>query len=173
MMAVRELTDSINSVSVITGRRRKRAGFGKGVSMKLFTYGIDIGFRHCDPAGIVFYPRYFEMMNDAIEIFFRDVVKWPFSQMHAVDRRGIPAVSINLNFAAPGRLGDRLDWQMRVIRLGKSSAVIGHQAKIGDVDVLSGDTTIVHTDLDRMSALVWTDDVRTVLAHYCDDGEGD
>ena len=141
--------------------------------MKLFTYGIDIGFRHCDPAGIVFYPRYFEMMNDAIEIFFRDVVKWPFSQMHAVDRRGIPAVSINLNFAAPGRLGDRLDWQMRVIRLGKSSAVIGHQAKIGDVDVLSGDTTIVHTDLDRMSALVWTDDVRPVLAHYCDDGEGD
>ena len=71
MMAVRELTDSINSVSVIAGRRRKRAGFGKGVSMKLFKYAIDIGFRHCDPAGIVFYPRYFEMMNDAIEIFFR------------------------------------------------------------------------------------------------------
>ena len=26
-------------------------------------------FRHCDPAGIVFYPRYFEMLNDCVEAF--------------------------------------------------------------------------------------------------------
>ena len=37
--------------------------------MKVFSFSQDIGFRHCDPAGIVFYPRYFEMMNDAVELF--------------------------------------------------------------------------------------------------------
>ena len=42
--------------------------------MKLFRQSQDITFRQCDPAGIVFYPRYFEMMNDAIERFFSDIV---------------------------------------------------------------------------------------------------
>ncbi|MFD1807906.1 hypothetical protein ACFSHQ_06310 [Gemmobacter lanyuensis] len=30
---------------------------------------IQIEFNHCDPAGIVFYPRYFEMTNSVIENF--------------------------------------------------------------------------------------------------------
>ena len=34
--------------------------------MKRFRQSQEITFRQCDPAGIVFYPRYFEMMNDVI-----------------------------------------------------------------------------------------------------------
>ena len=139
--------------------------------MKVFSFSQDIGFRHCDPAGIVFYPRYFEMMNDAVELFFRDAVDWPFSRMHAVDRRGIPAVSAHLDFKSPGRLGDQLDWTLRVSRLGRSSATMMHQAMIGDTEILSGRTTIVHTDLDKMGALAWTDDVRGTLAAYVTAGE--
>ena len=33
-----------------------------------------IEFNHCDPAGIVFYPRYFEMTNSVVENFFADEV---------------------------------------------------------------------------------------------------
>ena len=33
-----------------------------------------IEFNHCDPAGIVFYPRYFEMTNHVCENFFREAV---------------------------------------------------------------------------------------------------
>ena len=32
-----------------------------------FTAEMTVAFRHCDPAGIVFYPRYFEMINDFVE----------------------------------------------------------------------------------------------------------
>ena len=139
--------------------------------MKVFSFSQDIGFRHCDPAGIVFYPRYFEMMNDAVELFFRDGVDWPFSRMHAVDPCGIPAVSAHLDFKSPGRLGDQLDWALRVSRLGRSSATMMHQAMIGDSEILSGTTTIVHTDLDKMGSLAWTDDVRGVLAAYVNEVE--
>ena len=106
-----------------------------------------------------------------MELFFRDGVDWPFSRMHAVDRRGIPAVSANLDFKSPGRLGDQLDWALRVSRLGRSSATMMHQAMIGGTEILSGTTTIVHTDLDKMGALAWTKDVRGVLAAYVNDGE--
>ena len=34
---------------------------------------LPIRFRHCDAAGIVFYPRYFEMMNDLVEDWFAEL----------------------------------------------------------------------------------------------------
>ena len=33
--------------------------------------------------------------------------------------------------------------------------------------VVSGCTTVVHTDLDRMKSLPWTAEVRSVLSDYC------
>ncbi len=41
---------------------------------------IRVEFNHCDPAGIVFYPRYFEMANSVVENFFRDEVDYPFAR---------------------------------------------------------------------------------------------
>src|SRR5260370_493059 len=35
-----------------------------------FVSQVQVLFRHCDPAGIVFYPRYFEMVNDLVEEWF-------------------------------------------------------------------------------------------------------
>lgn len=39
----------------------------------LFTFTQKVLFKHCDPAGIVFYPRYFEIINDCIEAFFEQI----------------------------------------------------------------------------------------------------
>ena len=135
--------------------------------MKRFRQSQEITFRQCDPAGIVFYHQYFEMMNDAIERFFRDIVDWPYRQMHGTDRRGVPAVSANMEFMMPARLGDRLDWQLSVDRLGRSSATFRLQAYLDETAVVSGCATIVHTDLDRMKSLPWTAEVRSVLLDYC------
>ena len=135
--------------------------------MKRFHQTQEITFRQCDPAGIVFYPRYFEMMNDAIERFFRDIVGWPYRQMHGTDRRGVPAVSANMEFVMPARLGDLLDWQLSIDRLGRSSATFRLVACLDKTAVVSGSTTIVHTDLERMKSLPWAADVRSVLADYC------
>ena len=35
-----------------------------------FVSQVEVRFRHFDPAGIVFYPRYFEMINDFVEEWF-------------------------------------------------------------------------------------------------------
>jgi hypothetical protein len=44
---------------------------------------IRVEFNHCDPAGIVFYPRYFEMTNSVCENFFREVVGYSYHAMMA------------------------------------------------------------------------------------------
>lgn len=128
-------------------------------------------FQHCDPAGIVFYPRYFEMLNWMVERFFDEAVGWPFSQMHSLDRRGIPAVSVSAEFRSPARLGDVLDWQLTVRSVGRASAAIDLTAMVGDRQVVEGLVKIVHSDLDKMRSLGWTDQVRARLEAYLLPGE--
>ena len=54
---------------------------------------IRVEFNHCDPAGIVFYPRYFEMTNSVCENFFREVVGYSYHAM-MVDGIGVPMARI-------------------------------------------------------------------------------
>ena len=81
-------------------------------------YPID--FNHCDPAGIVFYPRYFEMTNHVCENFFREAVGVSYGEMMR-QRSGVPTVRLETDFRAPSRLGDVLEVTLDVLRLGTSS----------------------------------------------------
>lgn len=86
----------------------------------LYHRRFPIEFNHCDPAGIVFYPRYFEMTNHVCENFFREAVGVSFGAMMA-QGAGVPTVRIETDFRAPSRLGDVLDVSLEVLRLGGSS----------------------------------------------------
>lgn len=77
-------------------------------------------FKHCDPAGIVFYPRYFEMINDTVEWFFSDCLKMPFEHIH-LDGSGVPTVEINTRFHAPSRHGDMLQIALTPLNIGNTS----------------------------------------------------
>lgn len=90
----------------------------------VFRNTVQVRFGHCDPAGIVFYPRYFEMLNDLVEDWFAQALDWPFDVMHAIDRAGMPTAALDCRFHAPSRLGDRLTRELRVAHLGESSCVL-------------------------------------------------
>jgi 4-hydroxybenzoyl-CoA thioesterase len=79
-----------------------------------------IEFNHCDPAGIVFYPRYFEMTNHVCENFFREAVGVSYADMMH-QGSGVPTVRLETDFRAPSRLGDVLEVTLDVLRLGTSS----------------------------------------------------
>lgn len=85
-----------------------------------YTRQIRIEFNHCDPAGIVFYPRYFEMANSVCENFFREEVGVPYAEMTA-SGHGVPIRHIEADFRIPSRLGELLDWVLHVERVGASS----------------------------------------------------
>jgi 4-hydroxybenzoyl-CoA thioesterase len=91
---------------------------------------IQIEFNHCDPAGIVFYPRYFEMVNSVIENFFADVVGRSFAAMHNEGgRNGVPTVAMEAVFQRPSRLGDKVRFTLRVERVGGSSVKMGSRGR--------------------------------------------
>lgn len=123
---------------------------------------IAVEFNHCDPAGIVFYPRYFEMTNSVTENFFADVVGRSYAQMTMRDRNGVPTVKIDANFRAPSRLGDRLDFTLDVVRLGTSSVTLAIEGGGDGVVRLQVELTLVWIGADGR-ALPWPGDMRARL----------
>lgn len=99
-------------------------------------------FKHCDPAGIVFYPRYFEMMNDCVEAFFADALAWPFETMHPDS--AVPTAAISTEFTAPSRHGDRLSLTLRVERIGGASLGLSITAAADGEDRFHTRSTLVH-----------------------------
>ncbi len=98
-------------------------------------------FKHCDLAGIVFYPRYFEMINDCVEEFFEIALNYSYQKLHLIG--GIPTARIDTVFKAPSRIGDLLEIELRVKRLGGASADLEFTARCGDEVRFSASSTIV------------------------------
>lgn len=134
--------------------------------MAAFDWRIRVRFRHCDPAGIVFYPRYFEMANDVVESFFDEGIGWAFHRMHGPDRLGVPMGRISARFTNPSRVGDVLDWRLAVTRVGTASASLALAAACAGQPRLTVEGTIVLIDLDAMKSRPWPDAIRAKLSAY-------
>jgi 4-hydroxybenzoyl-CoA thioesterase len=90
----------------------------------IFTCQKLIRFAHCDPAGIVFYPRYIELCVEAVEDWFTHGIGVDFATLHEEHRLGIPAVHLDVNFITPSRHGDLLDFKLTVAHIGNSSMTL-------------------------------------------------
>lgn len=86
-----------------------------------FCVTIPVRFGDCDPAGIVFYPRYFEMFNSVVEDWCAQCLGMSFRDMHMEHGIGLPTVHIETDFVAPSQLGDLLQAQLTVDRIGGAS----------------------------------------------------
>lgn len=98
-------------------------------------------FKHCDPAGIVFYPRYFEMINDCVEAFF-DHLGHPFETLHKTG--AVPTAEISTRFTAPSRHGNLLRLGLDVTRLGRSSLGLTLTAQCAGETRFTASSTLVY-----------------------------
>ncbi|MEM9578580.1 MAG: thioesterase family protein [Pseudomonadota bacterium] len=106
-----------------------------------FSYPQKVLFKHCDPAGIVFYPRFFEIINDAVEAMFSEALGWPFEEIHP--EAGVPTAAFNVRFKAPCRHGDHLVLRLELTRLGGSSLSLTTRAMRQDTLCFEADQTLV------------------------------
>ena len=89
-----------------------------------FEFSVPLRFAHCDAAGIGYYPRYLELCDAAIEDWTAAVLHVSRRTMHCEMQLALPTVQMNATFERPGRLGDRLDFQLTVERLGRTSVAL-------------------------------------------------
>ncbi len=102
--------------------------------MPAFQREIPVRFGHCDPATIVFYPRYFEMISALVEDWFEDGLEASAPGM--MYHRGIvtPTVHFTVDFLNAAWFGDRLTFNLWVKKIGRTSCELlieaSHQGKV-------------------------------------------
>lgn len=125
-----------------------------------FTSTQLVRFAHVDAAGIVFYPRYFEMLNAAVEDYFAQAIGVDFARMHLQRGLGVPTVAVQATFASPSKLGDLLDFRLSVQRVGRSSMDLVAEVVCGGEKRLVASATLVCMNLEAGRSVAWPDDMR-------------
>jgi len=136
----------------------------------MFTKKETIRFKHVDFAGIVFYPRFLEMLNDLVEDWFDEALERPFSKMHDTGN-GIPTVDLKVQFKKAAKIGDELQKSLWVISIGSASVSCGFRFTHADGAVcLEGEVTLVNVVIDKTSggikAETFSNEIRNNIEKY-------
>jgi 4-hydroxybenzoyl-CoA thioesterase len=133
---------------------------------KVFVREYPILFSHCDPAGIVYYPRLFDLLHTAMEDWFTYGIEERFADLLMRRQLGTPTVSTKIDFLSPARFGDMLRIELAVARLGRSAIELRYAAFVGDRAVLRADHTICIFSRETHRALPIPDDLRARMETY-------
>ena len=136
--------------------------------MSAFITKHQVRFSEIDAAGIVFYPRFIEMINDVIEDWFAGPLQFPFSEMHLGEHVGIPTRTINCEFFAPSYLGDELEFELVVLRLGNSSVSLEIIGSFKGEKRLACNLTFIHAKCvnDKWSSKPLPDDLKIRISKF-------
>jgi 4-hydroxybenzoyl-CoA thioesterase len=89
---------------------------------------VRIVWGDCDPAGIVYYPRYFEMFDTSTTALFEralGMTKYQF--LKAYDSLGYPMVDTRARFLLPTRYGDDVVIDSAITEIKRSSFAVTHR----------------------------------------------
>lgn len=125
-----------------------------------------IRFSHTDPAGIVYFPVYFDMFNGVVEDWFTQGLGIKYASLLLDRRIGLPIVHAECDFLVPSRMGETLTLGVLIERIGRSSISIRINGEIDGEVRLSGQLTVVATDLDSFASIPIPSDLRATLDAY-------
>jgi 4-hydroxybenzoyl-CoA thioesterase len=133
---------------------------------KVFSVEYPILFSHCDPAGIVYFPRLFDLLHRAMEDWFTFGLEERFADFIVKKRLGIPTVGTQVDFVGPARFGDLLRIELRVLKLGRSSIELGIDAFVGDQPCFKARHAVCCFSQDTFKAVAIPDDLRGRMEAY-------
>jgi 4-hydroxybenzoyl-CoA thioesterase len=120
------LTEDKSNVTTLTNTRQVRIEWGD-----------------CDPAGIIFYPRYFAIFDASVAALFeRALGMTKYNQLKHFDFAGYPLVRTRAKFIKPTRFGDDVVVDS-TIKFGRSSFDIEHKLTLkGELCVEGAETRV-------------------------------
>lgn len=94
---------------------------------------IHIEWGDCDPAGIVYFPRYFEYFDACTAALFEHAGLCKKEMLTTYGIAGIPVVDLKTRFMASSSFGDDLVVESSITKWGNSSFVVEHRLTKGEV----------------------------------------
>jgi 4-hydroxybenzoyl-CoA thioesterase len=86
---------------------------------EIFNHQRTVRFGECDPAGVVYYPVFFNWFHEAMEAWFEDGLDIAYAQV--LQEYGFPAAETSAQFQRPITLGEKITVQLLVSKMGRTS----------------------------------------------------
>jgi 4-hydroxybenzoyl-CoA thioesterase len=140
------------------------------------TVRVQVSWGDCDPAGIVFYPRFYAWMDNVSHVLAREM-GIPREAMipPGAELLGFPVVGTQAQYIAPARIDDLLEVRTRVAHIGRTSLSLRHE--IVRIEADGAETLLVRGREDRvfishgsagLRPRELTPPMRQVLARFAD-----
>lgn len=133
---------------------------------EVFELPVVVRFADCDAAGIHFFPRYLERVNQTVEEWFAGPLGCSFKTLHMDRRESVPTARLEVDFHKPSRLEDALVYRLCVTRIGRASATLRTRVVCGEELRVEVRHVIVFADLESMKARSWPADLRERMSRY-------
>ena len=92
---------------------------------------VKVRWSEADPAGIVFYPRFFEWFDLGTEALF-EALGLPWRELFPAERIvGVPIVETGARFASPVRYGDEVRIETTVSEVREKTFRVEHEISVG------------------------------------------
>lgn len=119
-------------------------------------------FGHCDISGTAYFPAYLDILNGVNEEFWLHL-GYPWHDTIREERWGTPTVHLTCDFSRPSQFGDELDFELTVLKVGRSSITVHHNISCNGEQRWDSTQILVASDLDKHCAIPWPDAVREAL----------
>lgn len=136
--------------------------------MAVFRVKLILRFGDCDPSGIAYFPAYLNLLNGVVEEFWSSLGH-PWTLQIKEGSRATPTAHLSCDFARPSRFGDRLLFDLRVVRIGKSSLELAHRIICEGEVRWTAKQVLVSTDINAGASISWSSDVRGALKKFMED----
>jgi 4-hydroxybenzoyl-CoA thioesterase len=150
---------------------KARAAFAPPAPMRtatqIYSTQRKIRFSHCDPAGIVYFVHFFDMINGCVEDWLTDALGLSSQELMMRRRIGFPIVNTACEFFRPCHLTDLLELELSIARLGRSSIEFVIRGRVGEEPKWQARHKVAMVSLDTQTSMAIPDELRARMEAYC------
>lgn len=121
-----------------------------------------LAFGDCDISGTAYFPSYLNILNAVNEEFWLHL-GFPWHKIIREERWGTPTVHLTSDFSSPSMFGDELDFEVSVLKVGRSSVTVHHDIRVKGEKRWNCTQVLAASDLDKHCSIPWPDSVRAAL----------
>ena len=124
-----------------------------------------VRFSDCDPAGIVYTPRFIDLVNGVIEDLFVQRLRINYHGL-IQDGVGLGYKSVDVDFFRPAQMGDNIEFIPLVEHIGRTSVIFSVHCVREIEEIMRCRLVMVTTGLNTHSARNIPSQVKTALIAY-------
>jgi 4-hydroxybenzoyl-CoA thioesterase len=125
-----------------------------------------IRFSHCDPAGIVYFVHFFDMISGCVEDWLSHALGLTSYDLMITRRVGFPIVNTSCEFFRPCHLSDDLILELSISSLGRSSILFSIRGRVADDSKFQARHKVAMLSLDTQTAVPIPDELRVKMRPY-------